>query len=177
MPLKENIKGLFKRKSSTSQEEENPIQQCLHKMEDIEQRLNKMQKRERRHAQLQEAMYEELNHRLTNLQNQISADFPFDSVYDFSCNFALYILEHSKKDPALQSLWDKFATMLTDLGAELVLDRGEQFDDSRHQVCDTRFDPDHPEGAILEVVQPGIKLQDELKKPAVVVVNKAPAEQ
>jgi len=169
MGIRDKIKWLFTRNSENRLQE--PIYQCLQKIGDVEERLGKMQKRERRHTQLQEAMYEEFSAKLNNLQNQIDAEFPLDSVYDFALGFALYAQEHSDQDPALERLWHKFNTMLANLGAEIILDRNKAFDDSRHQACDTRFDPGHPEGVILDVVQPGIKLHDQIKKPAVVVVN------
>lgn len=174
MSLKDHLGAIFKRNSRAKQKE--LIDQCLHKLEDIEDRLSKMQKRERRYAQFLEAMYEELSNKLSSVQSQINADFPFESVYEFSSSFALYTLQNSDHDPDLDRIWNKFKSMLTDLDAELILDQGQSFDDSRHRVCDIRFDPEQPEGTVLEVVQPGIKVQDQLKKPAMVVVNQTSSE-
>ena len=57
---------------------------------------------------------------------------------------------------------------------EMIVDAGRPFDPVRHAACDTRWDERHPEGTIIQVVRPGLIVQGEIYKTAVVVVNKQP---
>ncbi|MFW6054618.1 MAG: nucleotide exchange factor GrpE [Thermodesulfobacteriota bacterium] len=137
----------------------------------LEDRLRKLQKRERRQAQLLEQMYQDLGGKLDRVLAQQSFELPIDEIAACAENLALYS-QHHPQDEALAQIWKKFTLMLDALGMELILDHHQRFDDTRHQVCDIRNDPQAPENAVLEVVRPGLVVHGQITRPAVVVVNR-----
>ena len=153
----------------------------IERLQVVEDILRKLQKRERRQGQLLEMMHQEFSTKLDGVYKRIDTGIPYDSIYDFAANFALYFMQQDhtnntnntdNTDNTEKSIWSKFVAMLDNLDMELILDLYSPFDDSRHSVCDTRFDAAQPEGIILEVVQPGLIIQNQIKKYAVVVINK-----
>lgn len=145
---------------------------CVENLQSVEDTLRKLQKRDRRQGQLLESMHQELSNKMDGVCNRIDTGIPYDSIYDFAANFALFLLHYHNPENGQQSLWSKFNKMLQDLDMELILDLNSPFDETRHTVCDTRTDPERPEGIILEVVQPGLIINGQMKKSAVVVINK-----
>ncbi|MFO7875863.1 MAG: nucleotide exchange factor GrpE [Desulfovermiculus sp.] len=137
----------------------------------LEDRLRKLQKRERRQAQILEQMYQDLGGKLDRVLARQSFELPIDEIAACAENLALYY-QHSPQDNALAQTWKKFTLMLEALGIELILDRHQRFDDTRHQVCDIRNDPQAPDNAVLEVVRPGLVVHGQITRPAVVVVNR-----
>jgi molecular chaperone GrpE (heat shock protein) len=137
----------------------------------LEDRLRKLQKRERRQAQMLEQMYQDLGGKLDRVLAQQSFELPIDKIAACAENLALYC-QHHPQDNALAQTWKRFTLMLEALGIELILDHHQRFDDSRHQVCDIRNDAQAPDNAILEVVRPGLVVHGQITRPAVVVVNR-----
>lgn len=134
--------------------------------------LRKLNKRHRRQAHFLESMQQELNSKLDATYKKVTAPVPYEPISDFALNFSLFCLSQDAANPTVKQLWAKFSLMLEELDMELVLDLHGPFDDSKHRSCDVRFDPDYPEGTILEVVRPGLLIQGRLHTQAVVVVNK-----
>ncbi|MFO7801637.1 MAG: nucleotide exchange factor GrpE [Desulfovermiculus sp.] len=137
----------------------------------LEDRLRKLQKRERRQAQILEQMYQDLGGKLDRVLAQQSRELPIDEITVCAENLAFYY-QHHPQDNALAQTWKKFTVMLEALGIELILDHHQRFDDTRHQVCDIRNDPQAPDNAVLEVVRPGLVVHGQITRPAVVVVNR-----
>lgn len=138
----------------------------------LEDRLRKLQKRERRQAQILEQMHYELGSKLDRVLAQQNRELPVDEIAACAENLALYC-QHHPQDQALAQTWKKFTIMLDALGIELILDHQQSFDDTRHQVCDIRNDPQAPDNTVLEVVRPGLVVNGQIIRPAVVVVNRA----
>jgi molecular chaperone GrpE (heat shock protein) len=170
MPAIDWLKKLFKGKAPRG-----PLQQGSEqglRLDSLEQLLQKMNKRERRQIHLVESMRDELTHKVDALHAKIGADLPYETICPYAEHFALYFLHRQGIDPDLDRVWSAFVNMLQSLDIELILDQGKPFDDARHQVCDTRSVPGHPEGAVLEVVRPGMLIQGRLRQYALVIVNK-----
>ena len=137
----------------------------------LEDRLRKLQKRERRQAQILEQMHQDLGGKLDRVLAQQSRDLPVEEIAACAESLALYC-QHHPQDSALEQTWKKFTVLLEALGIELILDYQQRFDDTRHQVCDIRNDPQAPDNAVLEVVRPGLVVHGQITRPAVVVVNR-----
>lgn len=139
-------------------------------LRELDERLRKLQTRERRQAQLLERMHLEMNTKLDALQTQLRSDIPLDTITACAESLALY-RQNREQDPDLEHVWNKFTEMLEAFGLSLILDHGQEFNDTRHQVCDTRWDPDLPANTVLEVVRPGLILNNQVSRPAVVIIN------
>ena len=137
----------------------------------LEDRLRKLQKRERRQAQILEQMHQDLSSKLDRVLGQQSRELPIDEITACAENLALYY-QHHPQDNTLAQTWKKFTVMLDALGIELILGHQQSFDDTRHQVCDIRNDPQAPDNVVLEVVRPGLVVHGQITRPAVVVVNR-----
>ncbi len=140
------------------------------KLQEIEARLRKLQTRERRQSQLLEHMYQELGLKLDSIQSRINADLPLETITSFAESLALYRL-NKDQDPALDQIWTKLTQLLQAFDVQLILDQGQEFNDSRHQVCDTHWTPEFRANTILQVVRPGLIIQGQIKRPAIVVIN------
>jgi len=137
----------------------------------LEDRIRKLQKRERRQAQILEQMHQDLGAKLDRVMAQQGRELPIEEIAACAESLALYCQYHPQ-DNALAQTWKKFSVMLEALGIELILDHYQAFDDTRHQACDIRNDPEHPDNSVLEVVRPGLVFSGQIIRPAVVVVNR-----
>jgi len=170
MPVIDWLKKLFRLGQHRDPLEQGPEQSL--RLDSLEQLLQKMNKRERRQIHLVESLRDELTHKVDALHAKIDAGLPYETIGPCAEHFALYFLPRQGMDPDLDRVWSAFVNMLQSLDIELILDQGKPFDDTRHQVCDTRSAPGHPEGAVLEVVRPGMLIQGRLRQYALVIVNK-----
>jgi len=139
--------------------EPDPVEE---KLDLVSSDLRKLLKRGRRQQQLLELMYEE------------HGKLPCDRIFEFIEVFGLYALSQETVTPELEHAWKKLQAMLEGLEMEMIVGAGHPFDPVRHAACDTRWDERHPEGTIIQVVRPGLIVQGEIYKTAVVVVNKQP---
>jgi molecular chaperone GrpE (heat shock protein) len=168
MPFWSKLINIFGKKTpAESSEPAEPTE-----FELLEDRIRKLQKRERRQAQILEQMHHDLGTKLDRVLAQQSRELPIDEIVACAENLALYY-QHHPQDQALAQTWKKFTIMLEALGIELILDHQQRFDDTRHQVCDIRNDPQAPDNTVLEVVRPGLVVYGQITRPAVVVVNRA----
>lgn len=96
----------------------------------------------------------------------------------FAEAFVIHAARHQENDESLRQVAGKFFAFLELQGIEVIWDQDEPFNDARHQVCDTRWDPSQSEGVVLEVVRPGFLIRGVPRPPALVIVNKSlqPAE-
>jgi len=136
--------------------------------------MRKLLKRGRRQQQLLELMYEEHGKRLGSISRTVHGTLPYDRIFDFVEVFGLYTLSQEPVTPELEHAWKKLQVMLEELEMEVIVDTGQRFDSVRHAACDTMWDNRHSEGTILQVVRPGLMVQGEIFKTAMVVVNKQP---
>ena len=128
-------------------------------------------KQSSRQQQLLEMIYKEHGKRLAGISRQVQGELPCDSVFDFVEVFVLYLMYNGTENPELEKIWTKFVVMLDAQNMEVIIDQGEPFDSRRHQLCDTRWNGKFPENSVLEVLCPGLVIQGEVYRPAMVVVN------
>ncbi|MDZ7759810.1 MAG: nucleotide exchange factor GrpE [Desulfovermiculus sp.] len=172
MPLWSKLLSFFRKE--TPQKDSEPAEPT--EFELLEDRLRRLQKHERRQAHLLEHMHQEVSRKLDLILAQQDTRLPVEEIAACAESFALY-RQSRPQDEALEDTWNKFTGMLEALGIELILDHRQQFDDTRHEVCDIRFDPQVPEGSVLEVVRPGLIIYGQITRPAVVVVNTSTAQE
>ena len=146
----------------------------VEKLDLVSSDLRKLLKRGRRQQQLLELMYEEHGKRLGSISRIVQGTLPCDRIFEFVEVFGVYALAQESVTPELEHAWKKLQAMLDGLEMEMIVDAGQPFDPVRHAACDTRWDDRHPEGIVLQVVRPGLMVQGEIYKTAVVVVNKQP---
>lgn len=166
------IKHIF----SFKKQPEKPVSSEPSEFELLEDRLRKLQKHERRQVQILEQIYQDMGGRLDRILAAQKTKLPVEEIFACAESLALY-RQHRSGDEALEHAWTKFTFMLEALGIELIADTRQQFDDTRHEVCDIRFDPHLPEGSIVEVVRPGLIIHGQIHRPAVVVVNTSTAQE
>lgn len=161
---------LWSRQKNSADQAQQSIPDEANELQELEARLRKLQTRERRQSQLLEYMHQELGLKLDAIQSRLNADLPLETITSFAESLALYRL-NKDQDPALEQIWTKFIQLLQTFDIQLILDQGQEFNDSRHQVCDTRWTPESRGNTILEVVRPGLIIQGQIKRPAMVVIN------
>ena len=149
-----------------------PVSQVLDRMDKVEGDIRKVLKRGRRQQQLLAMIYEEHGKRLAGMTAYARKELPCEAIFDFVESFVLYCQNQGAGSSSLAHVAKRCDRMLEGLGMEVIVDRGKPFDPVRHNACDVRFDPDRSEGVILEVVRPGLVIQGDIYKPALVVVNK-----
>jgi molecular chaperone GrpE len=86
-------------------------------------------------------------------------------------------LQHAESDPAailegVRAVRDQALAVLNRLGYPRREDTGEAFDPARHEAVATVEDDAVPAGTVVEVVRPGYGKDENLLRPAAVVVAK-----
>jgi len=93
-------------------------------------------------------------------------------------NFEMAITAVKEADPSIkdgvQMIYDQLFAVLKDSGMEPIDAMGEPFDPNLHEALSQEETSDANEGAVVQQVQRGYKLNDRLVRPARVVVAKAP---
>jgi molecular chaperone GrpE len=92
------------------------------------------------------------------------------------------VQEHEAGNAALleglQQIQVQFRSTLEQFGLkEVVANTGHLFDPNIHEAVSHVASDDHPEGHVIEQLQPGYKLADRLLRPARVVVSKGKGEE
>jgi hypothetical protein len=107
---------------------------------------------------------------LRGIRNESDA---LKALMAFAESFVLW--RHSQPDsPEFHVLWTKLAVLLDLFGLEVMAVDGVPFDPSLHEACAVRFDPNVPEGYVLETVRPGFTSGGEILRCASVVINRFP---
>ena len=171
MPKSGFIKNIFR--NNKQKQLEDRLQKWEAQNSQLADDVKKMNRWSRRQSHFLESMHQELNAKLDATYKKVTDPVPYETLSEFAQNFSLYCLSQNGQNSTLTQLWSNFQSMLKALDMELILDLHTPFDDAKHQTCDIRYDPGHPEGTILEVVRPGLLIQGKLHKQALVVVNKA----
>ncbi len=177
MSVFKHLKSIFRQAdhSSVSMETEREENEIPTQLDRIEDSLRKLHKRERRQGQTLDFMQEDLSFKLNKLLRfSVQNSTDIEAILSFAHDFILFGLSQAKNENSWQSIWSSFLKMLDHFEIEPIIGLHQKFDDSLHQVCQVRWDPEHSEGIVLEVVQPGFYVSGQLHKTAVVVVNKNP---
>jgi len=167
------LKRLFASSTtSPGNDESEHVQQRLSSIEDT---LRRIRSYERRQGQMLDALQRDVSAKLDAALTEKEKLLPYSALCDFATQFAMYYDRlGTDRDSTLDHIWKSFESLLQEMGLELIFDRNEPFDDTRHRTCDLRNHPDLPTGAVVEVIRPGIVVNGRLQRPADVVVNKAP---
>lgn len=174
MGILQRIKRVFCRDDTAAGEQER--QELPRRLESMEDTLRRIRNYERRQGQVLASLQHELSVKLDVALKEREASLPLEEICDFASRFALYYLKNgSSEDRSLEHIWQSFQTMLQAVGMELILDRHVSFDPERHNSCDVRSLPDHPDGVVLDVVRPGFLVNGRVTRSADVVVNKRPS--
>ena len=93
-------------------------------------------------------------------------------------NFEMALAAAKDADPAIrdgvQMIYDQFLSVLKDAGVEAIEAEGAPFDPNLHDAISQQETTEVEEGAVVQQVQRGYKLNDRLVRPARVVVAKTP---
>ena len=93
-------------------------------------------------------------------------------------NFEMALTAAKDADPAIrdgvQMIYDQFLSVLKDAGVEEIDAVGETFDPNLHEAISQQETTEVEEGAVVQQVQRGYKLNDRLVRPARVVVATTP---
>jgi molecular chaperone GrpE len=86
-------------------------------------------------------------------------------------------LHHAESDPGaivegVRAVREQALAVLNRLGYPRREDIGQPFNPARHEAVATVVDPDMPAGTVVEVVRPGYGNDEDLLRPAAVVVAK-----
>ena len=93
-------------------------------------------------------------------------------------NFEMALSAAKDADPAIrdgvQMIYDQFLSVLNDAGVEPIEAEGVPFDPNLHEAISQQETIGVEEGAVVQQVQRGYKLNDRLVRPARVIVAKTP---
>jgi len=93
-------------------------------------------------------------------------------------NFKMALTAAKDADPVIrdgvQMIYDQFLSVLKDAGVEEIDAMGETFDPNLHEAISQQETTEVEEGAVVQQVQRGYKLNDRLVRPARVVVATTP---
>ncbi len=172
MAFIERLKNLFRSREAKESEKDSHLQQRLDSIDDT---LRRIRSYERRQGQLLDSLQRDVSAKLDAALKDKESLLPYNALCDFATQFAMYYERlGTGQDRTLDHIWQSFQTMLQEMGMELIFDRNQPFDDSRHRSCDLRSREDLPNGSVVEVIRPGIIIHGRLQRPADVVVNKTP---
>jgi molecular chaperone GrpE len=138
---------------------------------ELNERLQQSIRQERRNQAALESVFENQKRELLMLRGMRDESKASKALMAFAEAFAL--CRQSRQDsPEFQVLWAKLTALLDQFGLEILADSGVPFDPSLHEACAVRFDPDEPEGHVLELVRPGFSSGGDVLRYASVVVNR-----
>jgi molecular chaperone GrpE len=140
----------------------------------LDERIQQSARQERRNQAALESLFENQQAELSMLRGIRNESKALNALMAFAEGFVLW--RRSQPDsPEFQVLWAKLAELFDIFGLEVSAEDGVPFDPSVHEACAARFDPDVPEGYVLETVRPGFSSGGEILRYASVVVNRSPA--
>jgi molecular chaperone GrpE (heat shock protein) len=146
--------------------------QFSERFDKIDEHLQQSARQERRNQAALESVFENQKAGLSMLRRLNDDSQAFKALMAFAESFALW--RTSQPDtPESRVLGAKFAALLEQFGLEVISETGVPFDPSAHEACAARFDPDEPDGYVLEVIRPGFSSNGEVMRCAAVVVNRS----
>jgi molecular chaperone GrpE (heat shock protein) len=138
---------------------------------EIDERIQQSIRQERRNQAALQGIFENQRTELSILRVMRDESKALKALMAFAEGFALW--RQSQPDsPELQVLWSKLSALLDQFGLEILTETGVPFDPALHEACATRFDPDEPEGYVLELIRPGFSSGGEILRCASVVINR-----
>lgn len=138
----------------------------------LEELLQQSQRQERRRQMALESLLESQTQTLEALA-RLELSPPLEALMALSETLALaYLTQPKTPESAIQ--YKKLEALLACYGLTLLDEVRVAFDPARHEACQARCDPCHPEDVVLEVVRPGFLLRDKVLRFATVVVNRCP---
>ncbi|MDR1581598.1 MAG: nucleotide exchange factor GrpE [Synergistaceae bacterium] len=143
------------------------------RFETLNERLQQSFRQERRNQAALDSLFENQQAEISILRSMRNESKALKALIAFAESFVLW--RQSQPDsPEFQVLWAKLAALLDLFGIEVMAGDRVPFDPSVHEACAVRFDPDVPEGYVLETVRPGFVSGGEILRCASVVVNRFP---
>jgi molecular chaperone GrpE (heat shock protein) len=143
------------------------------RLDALDDRLQQSIRQERRNQAALESVFENQNAGLSVLRGIRNESKALKELMAFVESFVLW--RQSQPDsPEFHVLWAKLAALLDLFGLEVMAVNGVPFDPSLHEACAVRFDPNMPEGYVLETVRPGFTSGGEVLRCASVVINRFP---
>lgn len=143
----------------------------VRRLDELDERLLKAERSERRGRAAMESMVSDHDAMLTLLHRLESQSPPLEALFSFAENFILW-RQAETSTPALEILDKKLAALLAGFGLELIAETRVPFDQNRHEASCVRFEPGLPENIVLELVRPGFSSSRRVLRYAAVVVNR-----
>ena len=141
---------------------------------EVDEHIQQSIRQERRNQAALQGVFENQRTELSILRGIRDESKALKELMAFAECFALW--RQSQPDsPEFQVLWSKLSALLDQFGLDILTETGVPFDPSLHEACATRFDPDEPEGYVLETIRPGFSSGGEILRYASVVVNRPAA--
>ena len=177
--------GFFSRKTNQENEERRQQIHSLTEMtkelggriEGIEDRLQQMQRAERRRDAALEGLLEDQSSVLKTLTGIKEESSRIDAILTFAESMTLWLLQAEETGDAsgtneIKILASKLRALLAEFGLASIAETGVPFDTTLHEACASRSDPGRPERDVLEIVRPGFLCEGRVLRCATVVVNR-----
>jgi molecular chaperone GrpE (heat shock protein) len=139
------------------------------RLAEVEERLQQSLRHERRSQMALESILETQNKTLEALGRQEISP-PIEALMSLAENFALTRLAEPNTSDSI--LYNKLSKLMDCFDLALVSEIGVQFDHDKHEACGARYEPDSPDGAVLEIVRPGFLMKGTVLRYATVIVNR-----
>ncbi|MDR1084461.1 MAG: nucleotide exchange factor GrpE [Deltaproteobacteria bacterium] len=145
------------------------LTKSLTALESLDEKLTQAGRRERRSQQALEYLISSQEEILKSMQSE--EKLPSAKLLDFCDNFFMW-LNKSVKIQATEILAHKMESFLEELGLKIINETDVPFDSQIHCSCHQESDYDYPDGAVLDIIQPGYYFQDKVLRFAMVTVNR-----
>ncbi|MDR1947580.1 MAG: nucleotide exchange factor GrpE [Desulfovibrio sp.] len=141
------------------------------RLDGLDERLQNIERRERRSQAALENMLDQHASMLAYLQKMYSSSPPTEAAISFAEAFASWH-RASPDSPEMEILSRRLNILLEQFGLELIADVGVPFNPDRHEACHVRFEPDIPINSVLEIVRAGFLSHGRVLRYASVIVNR-----
>jgi molecular chaperone GrpE len=139
----------------------------------LDERLQQSVRQDRRNQAALESLFENQQAELSMLRGIRNESKALNVLMAFAESFVLWC--RSQPDsPEFRVLWAKLSDLLDLFSLEIFAEAGVSFDPSLHEACAVHFNPDMPEGCVLEIVRPGFASGGKVLRCASVVINRFP---
>lgn len=141
------------------------------RLEEIEGRMQQMQRAERRRDTALEGLLEDQASALKILIGIREESSRIDAILSFAESMTLWLLQ-AEGTSETRILANKLRTLLAEFSLAAIAETGVPFDAALHEACATASDPNHPDRDVLEIVRPGFTCEGRVLRCATVVVNR-----
>ncbi|MDR1508996.1 MAG: nucleotide exchange factor GrpE [Synergistaceae bacterium] len=143
----------------------------VNRIDGLDERLQQSVRQERRNQAALESLFENQKAELSMLRGIRNESKALNTLMAFAESFALWC-QSQQNSPELRVLRAKLAALTDHFDLKILAENGVPFDPSLHEACAVRFDPNVPDGYVLETVRPGFLSGGEILRCASVVVNR-----